>query len=104
MQAEAVKDLPDHRIFARAGLTAKAPTAIGAGKLADGKRKTVDNADGGIIGQQRLAHETPEALFHGPQIGRLPHKGRAMQVNQRWEEMAPMALEVGEELGILVQS
>src|SRR5690242_7620292 len=101
MDPKAVKRLLTERVLAIAGFAAKAPTPIGSRKLADGKRETVDDADGGIVAQLFIPDQAPEALLHLPQVGCLADKRGAMQARQCWEEVAPMALEVGKKLGIL---
>src|SRR5262249_42855803 len=53
-QAKPVKGLPDQRILPIARLATKAAAAIGARKLADGKRKAVDDANGRIVGQEGI--------------------------------------------------
>ena len=88
MQVKAAKGLAIGMIFAIAGLTAKAHTPGRTSKAADGQRHAVDDADQFIVADQLITQQHPQTLFKGPQIGSLPHKGRAMDRLEYWEKVA----------------
>src|SRR5581483_9091488 len=104
MQAKAVKGLPIRMIFARASLTAKANTPGSASKTTNGQRHAVNDADQFIMANQSVTQDHPQALFDGPQVGGLPHKGRTNHREQRREKGAGMASKELKQLLILAQS
>ena len=56
------------------------------------------------MADQPIAQPHPQALLDGPQIGRLPHKGRAMDCQECREKVAVMTAKVLKQLLILAQS
>ncbi|GHO97405.1 hypothetical protein KSF_112780 [Reticulibacter mediterranei] len=72
--------------------------------MADGCRPAVHNRHMGIIADHFVAQPAPHALFDGPQIGGLPHKGRAMQVLQCWGKVGVVTLKVVKEGFVLRQA
>src|SRR6266852_4971433 len=70
----------------------KATAAIGAGKLTDRDGLTHHDGHHGIIEQQAIPDEAPQPLFDGPQVGCLPHKGRAIHSSQQREKCAEFRL------------
>jgi hypothetical protein len=92
MEAKAVEGLSHRVIEAFARLAFKARAARRTGKLADRQRKAVDDGRRGVRGEQRITDQAPDALFDGPQLGGLPHKGAAIYLQQARKEVVPMAL------------
>ena len=104
MQSKAREGLPTGVIFAVAGRVIEAVTARGPRKLADRKRHTIHDGDGGIIEQQRVAHEAPQPLFDRPPVGGLPHPGRASHLRHLRKDMRGVAAEVVEDFLVLTQT
>lgn len=51
-----------------------------------------------------ISDQTPEALFHHPQVGRLAHTGRPIDLRHRREKVRVVAAEVVEHFLILTQT
>ena len=86
-QPNAIKRLPVRMIFAIASEASSAHTPGHAGKAADGQRHAVYDGHGPIIADQLIAQPTPQPLFDRPQVGRLPHEGRASGLPQSGKVM-----------------
>ncbi len=85
MHAKTRESLSDRMIFAKTGLAFKARAAGSTRKLADRQRKTVDDGRSGVIGQEAIADQAPDAFLDRPQIGRLSQEGGAIhQRNLFW--------------------
>ncbi len=104
MQAEAIEGLASRMVLAVVGLPSEAPTAGGAGELTDRDRKTINDGNRWVIGQELVSYPFPEAFFDGPQIGRLAHKAGAVQMGQSGKEGRPVVTKVREQRFILAQS
>ena len=104
MQPKAVEGLPTGMIFAKAGTVVKPMAAIGARKLADRDRHTIHDRHRRIIEQEAVTDKAPQLLFHGPQVGRLAHKGRTIDLRHRWEKVCVVAAEVVKHFLILAQT
>ncbi len=104
MQPKAVEGLPTGMIFAKAGTVVKPMAAIGARKLADRDRHTIHDRHRRIIEQEAVTDKAPQPLFHGPQVGRLAHKGRTIDLRHRWEKVCVVAAEVVKHFLILAQT
>jgi hypothetical protein len=73
VQTKAVEGLAAGMIFAKAGRVIEPMTEVCACELAHRDWHTIHDSYCRIIEQETIADEAPQPLFHGPQVGGLPH-------------------------------
>jgi len=104
VQPKAREGLVAATIFAKAGRVIKPATAVHSGELADRDRHTIHNRPRGVIEQETIADQTSQPFFHRPQVGSLPHKGRASHPRHFRKEVGIVAAEVVKDFLILAES
>jgi len=93
VEPKAVEGGPAHVVTSIGAMFGKAAVAVGTGKTTDGEGTAVHPSQLGIVGRH-AQHGLPEQRFPGPEVGRLPDKGRAMNLPQARKEVSPVIAEV----------
>jgi hypothetical protein len=104
VQPKARKRLPIRMILAIARFAAEADTPRRTRKPTDRNGDAVHNGERRIIADQFVAQPAPQSLFDRPQIGRLAHKGGAMQASECGKKVRVVPLERVKEFLLLRQA
>jgi hypothetical protein len=96
MGTQPVEGLLAHLVVAEGRFFGQPSATVGSGKVASGHRETVDQ---GHLGIEAYPAEQvlPEHLFYGPEIGRLPSEGGAMDRAQSGDPLSVVSVEEEED-------
>src|SRR5690606_17090285 len=101
--AEAVERLLRHLAVTEGGLLGQPLAPRRSGEPADGPREAVADRERAEV--LRLRDEVPpEVALEGPEVGRLPGEGRAVDLAEAGEEVGEVAAEVAEERPLVVEA